>query len=44
MDFGTFSVRAGYAGEDSPKVEFPSTIGKFLICFFQIYSAEHLFT
>ena len=28
MDFGSFSVRAGYAGEDSPKVEFPSTIGK----------------
>lgn len=29
MDFGSFSVRAGYAGEDSPKVEFPSTLGKF---------------
>lgn len=27
MDFGSFSVRAGYAGEDSPKVEFPTTIG-----------------
>lgn len=27
MDFGSYSVRAGYAGEDSPKVEFPSTIG-----------------
>lgn len=27
MDFGSYSVRAGYAGEDSPKVEFPSVVG-----------------
>ncbi|KAH8035333.1 hypothetical protein HPB51_004574 [Rhipicephalus microplus] len=27
FDFGHYSVRAGYAGEDSPKAEIPSTVG-----------------
>ncbi|XP_065844421.1 actin-like protein 6A [Oscarella lobularis] len=27
FDFGSFSTRAGYAGEDTPKVDFPSSIG-----------------
>eukprot|EP00118_Oscarella_pearsei_P003153 m.13202 g.13202 ORF g.13202 m.13202 type:complete len:158 (+) comp24530_c0_seq4:83-556(+) len=27
FDFGSYSVRAGYAGEDTPKVDFPSFIG-----------------
>ncbi|XP_072163100.1 actin-like protein 6B [Diadema setosum] len=26
-DIGSFSVRGGYAGEDSPKAEFPTTVG-----------------
>ncbi|KAI0214161.1 Actin-like protein 6B [Lamellibrachia satsuma] len=27
FDIGSFSIRAGYAGEDMPKAEFPSTVG-----------------
>uniref|UniRef100_A0A1E1XFB4 Putative actin-like protein 6a n=1 Tax=Amblyomma aureolatum TaxID=187763 RepID=A0A1E1XFB4_9ACAR len=27
FDFGHYSVRAGYAGEDSPKAEIPSSVG-----------------
>ncbi|XP_053567816.1 actin-like protein 6A [Bombina bombina] len=27
FDIGSYSVRAGYAGEDCPKVDFPTTIG-----------------
>ncbi|CAI9597598.1 unnamed protein product, partial [Staurois parvus] len=30
FDIGSFSVRAGYAGEDCPKVDFPTTIGVVL--------------
>nr|KAF6488635.1 actin like 6B [Molossus molossus] len=27
FDIGSFSVRAGYAGEDCPKADFPTTVG-----------------
>ncbi|ELU05751.1 hypothetical protein CAPTEDRAFT_156089 [Capitella teleta] len=27
FDIGSFSIRAGYAGEDMPKADFPSTLG-----------------
>ncbi|KAG8581312.1 hypothetical protein GDO81_007625 [Engystomops pustulosus] len=30
FDIGSFSVRAGYAGEDSPEVDFPTSIGAVL--------------
>ncbi|KAM4037902.1 LOW QUALITY PROTEIN: actin-like protein 6B [Anomaloglossus baeobatrachus] len=29
FDIGSFSVRAGYAGEDCPKADFPTTLGVF---------------
>eukprot|EP00008_Paramoeba_atlantica_P006671 CAMPEP_0201480962 /NCGR_PEP_ID=MMETSP0151_2-20130828/5317_1 /ASSEMBLY_ACC=CAM_ASM_000257 /TAXON_ID=200890 /ORGANISM="Paramoeba atlantica, Strain 621/1 / CCAP 1560/9" /LENGTH=68 /DNA_ID=CAMNT_0047862963 /DNA_START=32 /DNA_END=235 /DNA_ORIENTATION=+ len=30
IDVGSSSVKAGYAGEDTPKVVFPSVIGELL--------------
>ncbi|XP_075705369.1 actin-like protein 6B [Rhinoderma darwinii] len=29
FDIGSYSVRAGYAGEDCPKADFPTTLGVF---------------
>ena len=29
LDIGHYSIRAGYAGEDAPKAEIPSTVGVF---------------
>ena len=28
LDLGSFNIKAGYAGEDAPKVVMPSIIGK----------------
>ena len=30
MDPGSYTVRLGYAGEDSPKFDIPSSVGKTL--------------